>query len=60
MRKFSDVSSKSHMWGMNENQPQAKQMVKFFHSVLHSGLLYNVDNFKSLCIMLIISYLCET
>ena len=36
------------MWGNKENQPQAKKMVKIFHLVVHSGLLYNIGNFISL------------
>ena len=29
LRKFNNVSSKSHVWGNKENLPQAKQTVRF-------------------------------
>ena len=58
LKKFSNVSSKSHMLGNKENLPQSKQAIKFFHFVVHCGLFimlrvsYHifVKHFKYICL----------
>ena len=34
-------------WENKENFHQASQLVKLFHLVVHSGLIYSIDNFMS-------------